>query len=505
MQGPAGGDCLKGLPMLARTSHTHPLEIAAVRSAPNQGAIGITFCPGKKQPGAATGAWDRELGLDLDAVVDFGAVVLVSLIEDHEIEALQVQAIAQECTARHLQWIHLPIADVSVPDRNFEESWTRHGPGLRARLRGGFNIVVHCKGGLGRAGTVAARLLIELGTGPHAAIRAVRLARPGAIETPAQLGYVEGLITADEAVPSKTQAACRDRALGALVGLAVGDAVGTTLEFAARGSYPPLTDMIGGGPFRLKPGQWTDDTAMALALADSLLACTAFDPTDLMTRFVQWRDEGAYSCTGTCFDIGTTVAAALSRWSRTGDPLAGSTDPGTAGNGSLMRLAPVAVRYWNDPSKLRHAAATQSRTTHAAPEAVSACVAWAGLLAEAIAGADRAQVLRPRHGDHAGTIANILAGSWRGMRRCDVRSSGFVAHSLEAALWSVGSTDSFAAAVLTAANLGGDADTTAAIAGQLAGALYGLGGIPPEWLGKLAWRAEITAKAAALFSASIGG
>jgi ADP-ribosyl-[dinitrogen reductase] hydrolase len=474
-----------------RTSLSHPLQIAAVSPGNGHGRIGITFCPGKKQPGALTGAWDRDLSLDLDAVHAFGTAALVTLIEDHEIDDLMVHGIGEETGRRHMDWLHLPIRDVSVPGAAFEQAWQAHGPCLRARLRDGFDVVVHCKGGLGRAGTIAARLLAELGMGPAQAIGAVRQVRNGAIETRAQEEYVLSHRPVVEPAVSTDADAIRDRAIGALIGLAVGDAVGTTLEFKQRDSYPRLTDMVGGGPFHLKPGQWTDDTSMALALADSLLAKDGFDPADLMRRFVAWREEGAYSCTGNCFDIGITVSSALSRWQRTGDPIAGSTDPNSAGNGSLMRLSPVAIRHWQDRETLRHIAALQSRTTHGAPEAVSACVAYAELIADAIAGQPRHAVLAPRATDHAGRIAEIMGGSWRGALRDDIGSSGYVAHSLEAALWSIGRTSDFQSAILTAANLGGDADTTAAIAGQLAGALYGVSGIPDEWLAKVAWREEI--------------
>jgi ADP-ribosyl-[dinitrogen reductase] hydrolase len=163
----------------------------------------------------------------------------------------------------------------------------------------------------------------------------------------------------------------------------------------------------------------------------------------------------------------------------------------SAGNGSLMRLAPAAIRHWQDRAKLRDVAARQSRTTHGAPEAVDACIAFAEVLADAIAGYPRSQVLRVRDYPYAGQIGAIMAGSWRGKRRSEIRSSGYVAHSLEAALWCVGRTTCFANAVLLAANLGDDADTTAAITGQLAGALYGARGIPDKWLEKLAWREKI--------------
>jgi len=148
--------------------------------------------------------------------------------------------------------------------------------------------------------------------------------------------------------PSIEPAAITDRAIGALLGLAIGDAIGTTLEFRARDTYAPLTDMVGGGPFDLRAGEWTDDTAMALALADSLEARDDLDEQDLLGRFADWWQSGTYSCKGKCFDIGITTQQALLRWQSTKEPHCGSTDPMSAGNGSLMRLAPVAVRFWND-------------------------------------------------------------------------------------------------------------------------------------------------------------
>lgn len=485
-----------------RTSESHPLQIAVVRPRPKYGAIGITFCPGKKQPTAMTGGWDRSLDLDLDAIRDWGAAAIVTLVEAHELATLKVGDIEQATRTRAMAWYHLPITDVSVPTAAFEAEWAVVGEQLRARLRCGFNVLVHCKGGLGRAGVVAARLLIELGTVPAAAVAAVRKARPGAIETSGQQNYVLALGEASTPVPDTSAAAIRDRARGALVGLAVGDAVGTTLEFKSRDTYPLLTDMIGGGPFKLKPGEWTDDTAMALALADSLIASDGLDEADLMRRFVDWHEQGTYSCTGRCFDIGITTRAALSRWKKTGVAHAGATAPDTAGNGSLMRLAPVAVRYWNDHDTRRDVAARQSKTTHGAPEAVDACVAYADRLAEAIAGGPCSDVLRPRDEAFAGSIGGIVAGSWRGKLRPAIKASGYVAHSLEASLWSVARTGTYEDAVLLAANLGDDADTTAAITGQLAGALYGEAGIPEHWRMRVAWSERIRTMADGLMAHS---
>ena len=151
-----------------------------------------------------------------------------------------------------------------------------------------------------------------------------------------------------------------DRARGALLGLAIGDALGTPLEFSVRDSLPRRTEMTGGGPFRLAPGQWTDDTAMALALADSLVRCAGLDPADLMGRFVRWWRTGAYSCTGRCFDIGTLTAQALARFEATGEALAGATHEAAAGNGSLMRLAPAVLAALADAGETERLAREQN-------------------------------------------------------------------------------------------------------------------------------------------------
>lgn len=497
-------------PVSGRTSATHPLQIAEVRPAPASGRIGITFCPGKKQADALTGSWNRDLATDLDAIAAWGACALVTLVEEHELHELAVADMGEQVRCRHMAWFHLPIADYNVPDSTFETRWDESGAQLRALLAQGFDIVIHCKGGLGRAGMIAARLLVELGKPADEAIRSVRAVRPGAIETVDQERYLLRLAEGTFSLSPRCSPDRLDRSVGMLVGLASGDAVGTTLEFTPRDSRALLRDMVGGGLFQLEPGQWTDDTAMALALADSILEHGRLDESDLIAKFAQWRDEGAWSCTGRCFDIGITTSAAIDRWQRSGDPFAGSSDPMTAGNGSLMRLAPVAIAFAADPEALRDAAVRQSLTTHAAPAAVAACEAYAMLLADVLSGLalDDALVrLAARAGAiEVPEIAAIAAGSWRGKRRRDIRSSGYVVHSLEAAIWCVARSSSFEEAVLTAANLGDDADTTAAIAGQLAGALYGASGIPAHWLEKLAWRGRIVSAArglAALHSAQI--
>lgn len=295
-----------------------------------------------------------------------------------------------------------------------------------------------------------------------------------------------------------------DRARGCLLGLAVGDAIGTAVEFSPRGSFEPLTDMVGGGPFDLQVGQWTDDTSMALALADSLLGSAKLDPANLMQNFVRWFRDGEYSATGECFDIGLTTSSALRKFEQSGEPIAGSRDPNHAGNGSLMRLAPVAIWGAGRPDDLmRETARLQSATTHGARTCLDACEAYTVILNSVILGANFPAALMLasdlRLGD---TVVQIIGGSFHGKPIEDIQSSGYVAHSLEAALWCVDEGGDFADMVLRAANLGDDADTTAAITGQLAGALFGESGIRDDWLGKLAWRCKIGDIAEALLRGS---
>lgn len=294
-----------------------------------------------------------------------------------------------------------------------------------------------------------------------------------------------------------------DRYEGTLLALACGDAVGTAVEFSPRGSFAPVRGMQGGGPFDLAPGQWTDDTSMALCLAESLLEQGGFDVRDQMQRYLRWWRHGHLSATGECFDIGMTTRQALARYEATGEPYAGSTDPRSAGNGSLMRLAPVVLRYHPQrPQVLAHAAAS-SRTTHAAAEAVDACRLLAAVLCNALDGLPKERLLDGT----AGVVTEpalraIAAGGFLGKPASAVRGSGYAVHSLEAALWCVATTHTLEAAILQAANLGDDADTTAAIAGQVAGALYGAGSIPPAWLGQLHLEREIRVMAGRLLQAA---
>jgi ADP-ribosyl-[dinitrogen reductase] hydrolase len=273
----------------------------------------------------------------------------------------------------------------------------------------------------------------------------------------------------------------KDRLYGAFLGLAVGDAVGTTLEFKPRDSYEHLTDMVGGGPFRLPVGYWTDDTSMALCLAENIIANNGVEAQDLLTRFVDWYKNGANSSTGQCFDIGVTTITSLLEYEGTGT-LVNNPEPWNAGNGSIMRLAPVAIAHHADLDQAYSDAILQSRTTHAAEECVESCMLLTNILLNAFSATTKEEVFNT----HVGSLENVKnILTTLDVTRDEVKSSGYVIHTLHAALWAFKNTDNFRDAVLLAVNLGHDSDTVGAVAGQIAGAFYGMEGIPAEWLAKL--------------------
>jgi len=285
-----------------------------------------------------------------------------------------------------------------------------------------------------------------------------------------------------------------DRYRGCLVGLAIGDALGTTIEFKGPGSFEPITDIVGGGPFRLKAGQWTDDTSMALCLAESLLECHGFNPSDQMDRYVKWYREGYLSSTGTCFDIGNATRSALERYIVAKEPFSGTVNANSAGNGSIMRLAPVPLYYAKDPALAMKYCCESSLTTHGALECMDACKYLGSLIIGAIQGRDKETILNPLFHPIDGywekdvlcdKILAIAKGSFKRKNPPAIKGTGYVVDSLEAALWAFYSSISFEEGLLLAVNLGDDADTTGAVYGQLAGAFYGESALPGKWVKKL--------------------
>jgi ADP-ribosyl-[dinitrogen reductase] hydrolase len=301
---------------------------------------------------------------------------------------------------------------------------------------------------------------------------------------------------------------------GALLGLAAGDALGTTLEFRCPGSFSEIDDMLGGGPFNLAAGEWTDDTSMALCLAESLTKKRGFDPVDQLERYTRWARHGHLSSSGRVFDIGNTVQDAIARFSVIRQPYCGSSDPETAGNGSLMRLAPVPLFYARSHREAIDRSGESSRTTHDARTAIDACRFMGALIVGAVNGTSKEELLARRYSPVEGywehsplveEIDEIAAGSYKHKDPPEIAGTGYVVRSLEAALWAFYRSDSFRIGCLLAVNLGDDADTTGAVFGQLAGAYYGEDGIPQSWRDKLAKKELIESFADQLFALSAQG
>ncbi len=293
-----------------------------------------------------------------------------------------------------------------------------------------------------------------------------------------------------------------NRFLGALLGLAVGDAFGAPFEGLAPGSFDVPNELTGGGPHGIAPGQWTDDTSLALCLATSLVESRGFDPADQMRRYVRWKNKGYLSSTGRAFGMGSTTRAALERFEASGDPMAGSDGPNTAGNGSLMRLAPVPMYLLHDATRAKDVAALMSKTTHAAVEAVDACRYMTGILIGALRGESKEHLLSDLYSPVYNywffqqsvltpPVDAIARGEYKHKEAKDLPAGGYAVETLEAALWCFHNTDTFRDGVRLAVSLGNDTDTTAAVYGQLAGAYYGQQAIPASWRDKLAQRAVI--------------
>lgn len=278
-----------------------------------------------------------------------------------------------------------------------------------------------------------------------------------------------------------------DRRLGAIVGLAVGDALGAAVEFKPKGTFEPVTGYRGGGPHPINPGDWTDDTSMAIAIAESLSECEGVDREDMMDRFALWHSHGEFSVNGKCFDIGIQTSTALRSWrkNRSLDDIPASDR--NSGNGSIMRLAPIVAYQFEDPFELRMAARASSATTHPSQLCQDSCEAMATVMDSLIHGMgvppnskDWMKLFITE--DFDARVMQRIAGA---TDRKDPKGGGFVLDCLEASLHAVTSTLSFKKAVLFAVNLGDDADTTGAVTGQIAGSHYGLSGIPEEFINGL--------------------
>ncbi|MBK1856827.1 ADP-ribosylglycohydrolase family protein [Cerasicoccus arenae] len=302
-----------------------------------------------------------------------------------------------------------------------------------------------------------------------------------------------------------------ERYYGSLLGLAIGDALGAPVEGLAPGMFPKVSNFSGGGFHQIEPGEWTDDTSLAMCLAESLVARNGFDAPDAMDRIRQWWRAGYWSCREAAFGIGATTRAAIEYYEAEGAPFAGLTSEASSSNGSLMRLAPVPLYYMEQPKEALLMSGESSRLTHATRLCIDACRYFGALIVGAVQGVSKEELLMPGYSPVRGSwlsqpltgeIESVARGSYWDKAPPAIRGRGEVVACLEAAMWAFASTNNFADGALAAVNLGEDADTTAAVYGQLAGAYYGIGGIPDAWRDTIVYRKKIIRLAERLYTAS---
>ena len=335
------------------------------------------------------------------------------------------------------------------------------------------------------------------------------LAPDAPVEAAILVGLAAALVTALILAWVRSRAAAKkedqevitfaERARGALLGLAVGDALGAPVEFKPFGSFPPVTGFQAGGPFNLPAGHWTDDTSMALCLADSLIANSGYDSFDVMDRYRRWVDDGYRSSLDYCFDIGNQSRQAIRAFRR--DPVVplSASRVRAAGNAPVMRLAPIgivaAAAHLNQADTIR-LAMVSARETHFSTEAEEATAIFGHLLRHALSGTDEKDIVGYTGPDSFGLIDYL--NSLPGTRPADVANTGYIRHTVGSAWWAFRSTRNFRDGALAVVNLGDDADTAGAVYGQLAGAYYGVDGIPHDWLDGLHEVNEIARVADAL-------
>lgn len=375
---------------------------------------------------------------------------------------------------------------------------------LRDQLARGRRVYVHCRAGIGRTGMVVACHLVESGRDSETALRELNRLWLGSArsatwasvpETEEQVEYVLGWqpcgATPGVADPAETATLAaaqklRDRFLGAMLGLAAGDALAAATQFRKPGSFNAVGDLLGGGPYDLPQGAWSDETAMALCLAESLLESSGFNARDQIARYARWQQDGHMTSTGQCVGITASVARALAaaQWRR--QPFAGSHDPKQLPPDPLTRVLPSVQYFFASPADAIAQAAEAARPTAQAPELLTACRLFAAMLHGALSGQPREQILAPARTLWGGAkvsprIEQLAAGGWRDLDRGALKPSGDAIDLLTAALWGFARSTDFRDGALAVVNLGGDSDVLGALYGQLAGAHYGAKAIPAAW------------------------
>ena len=495
--------------MPKRTSLSHPLQIDGM--ACGAGTVGMTLCPGKQGKSNFGDPWERDLKVDMRAIVDWGATTLVSLMEAHEFPMLNVPGLGDTAERAGLEWHHLPIPDVEVPDDRFEPLWTYTGHVLRGKLRSGEKIVLHCRGGLGRTGMIAARLAIEFGTAPEESLHRVREARRGTVETRAQEAYV-----LRQRAPGLDESYA-GRVLGCLLGGAVGDALGYEVEFF---SLPRIRERFGPDGIREPAlnaaGQAvvSDDTQMTIFTAEGLV--DSIERNGSLTRDEALDAVRAATLDWHAMQTGQTANGGLSHYGVLGEHRApGNTcmdacahgATGTPENaindskgcGGVMRVAPVGLCLELSDEGAFELAARCAAQTHGHPSGYLSAGALAAIVRNLIEGqtpdrcASRALEIARRWDRADETVGSLeraceLAGKGSADRTKDIAQlgEGWVGEeALAIGMYSVLVASSFADAVRVASNHSGDSDSTASIAGQIYGAWKGVAAVPHGWSRRL--------------------
>jgi ADP-ribosylglycohydrolase len=415
-----------------------------------------------------------------------------------------------------IDYVRKPIPDQQVPRAiaHMHEIQME----IDLALASGRGVYVHCRAGIGRTGTVVGCFLIERGAAPEAALEQLNVlwrqcARsaswPLVPQTEAQADFIREwrpqraapraapAVAADEP-PLRVVGSLRERFLGALLGLATGDALAAATQYRRPKSFPNVGDLLGGGPFDLPRGAWSDDTAMALCLAESLSEKEQFDPRDQLQRYVRWQRDGHLSATGQCLGITASTARALALGQRRRQPYSGSHDPTQLDPEPLSRVAPAVLFGFADAGQAIQAGGDAARVTCQAPLVVDACRLLAALVHAALRGEGRAQLLKPPLSLFSARPLHREIELLPGSLDEPARANGGAVDVLRLALRAFAATDNFRDGALLAVNQGGNSDAIGAVYGQLAGAHYGVNAIPPGWLAALALREKIESLADAL-------
>jgi ADP-ribosyl-[dinitrogen reductase] hydrolase len=481
--------------------------------------------PGHVDPAYAAARIQALIALGIDRFID--------LTEPDELPPYE--ALLPAVTGRDghpVRYSRHPIADHGLP-RDVAQM-RRILDELDKALATGRRVYLHCRAGIGRTGTVAGCFLARrLGSGPEALEALARLWRlggrdrdwPRTPETEPQFAYVRDWLQAAAgsrrrepateapavAVAGDVTDHLRDRYRGLVLGLVLGDALAAPAQHQRPGRFTPLADLLGGGPHELPRGAWSDDAALALLLAESLIERAGFDARDFLARLVRWQREGYRSATGQCVGISAATARAIAQAQWSGKPFAGSHDPAKVDKEPLPRAAIAAAFALSDPTAAIALAAEVARPTHQAPLVLDACRYVAALAVGALQGVAREQLLAPHFAPVPGfwqrqplrrEVAEVAGGSWRRPGFVPV-ADGSAVDALALALWALARGTQYRDTVLAAVNLGLDADVNGALVGALAGALYGAAALPPHWTASLAHGRQLSGGADDLLAAAL--